>query len=613
MSAVGGGSTANASGGASAPVDTRGGFSGGQAFTTRPVIRGFHGVVAAGHYLAAEIGMRVLEAGGNAFDAGVASVFALTLLKPQSAGIGGECPMLLYHHSRDGSLPNPVAVSGQGGAPRRATIEWFRSHGIASIPGDGLLSTTVPATFDACVTVLQRFGRLGLRETIGPVADLAAEGFAMYPALQRGLATRVDRYRDEYPTTGEVYLHMGEVPAVGWRLRKPAWASTFRRIVDEEVRARGRGADRVDALETARDAYYRGFVAEEIERFASTTSVPDATGRSWTGLIDAADLAGHRTRLERPATVRYHGLDVHKCGPWTQGPVFLQQLTLLAGFDLPRMGHNSADYLHTLMEAAKLAFADRECWYGDPEFADVPMDRLLSSEYAAERRHLIDAARASAEFRPGDAAPADPPHVAPDPAAGNGDTTHVDVADEEGNLFAATPSGGWLESSPVIPSLGFPLGSRLQVFNLDPSHPNSLAPGKRPRTTLTPSLVTRDGAPVMAFGTPGGDQQDQWTLQFFLNVVDFGMDLQAAIDAPVVHSAHFPSSFYPHETFPRRVVAESRIPVDVLAELAARGHDIQVIGEWASGEVTAVRFDTGTGLIEGAASPRAGAAYAIGR
>ena len=614
MSAAGGGSPADRTGGASAPpVDTRGGFSGDQAFTTRPVIRGFRGVVAAGHYVAAEIGMQVLEAGGNAFDAGVASVFALTLLKPQSAGIGGECPMLLYHHSSDASIPNPVAISGQGVAPRRATIEWFRSQGITSIPGDGLLSTTVPATFDACVTVLQRFGRLGLRETLGPVADLAADGFAIYPALQRALGLRVERYRDQYPTTGEVYLDGGRVPAVGWRLRCAAWASTFRRILDEEVRARVRGADRADALEAARDAFHRGFVAEAIERFASSTSVPDATGRSWTGLIDAADLAAYGTRLERPETVRYRGLDVHKCGPWTQGPVFLQQLTLLEGFDLRGMGHNSTDYLHTLMEAAKLAFADRERWYGDPEFSNVPLDRLLSPEYAAERRRLIDAARASAEFRPGDAAEAHPPYVAPDLKAGNGDTTHVDVADEEGNLFAATPSGGWLESSPVIPSLGFPLGSRLQVFNLDPSHPNSLAPGKRPRTTLTPSLVTRDGAPVMAFGTPGGDQQDQWTLQFFLNVVEFGMDLQAAVDAPVVHSAHFPSSFYPHETFPRRVVAEGRIPADVVHELAARGHEMQVIGSWASGEVTAVRFDAGTGLIEGAASPRGGAAYVIGR
>ena len=594
--------------------DTRGGSSGGQPFTTRPVIRGYHGVVAAGHYLAAEIGVRVLEAGGNAIDAGVASVFALTLLKPQSAGIGGECPILIHHHSADSSLPNPIAINGQGTAPRRATIAWFREQGIDMIPGDGLLATTVPATFDACVVALERFGRLGLRETLGPVVDLAADGFAMYPALRNALALRYERYRDEYPSTGDVCLDRGRVPEVGWRLRQAAWAATFRRIVDTEIATvRGGAADRVTGLRAARDAFYRGFVADEIQRHAASASVVDATGRANPGLIDAADLAAYQTRLERPVTVDYHGVDVHKCGPWTQGPVFLQQLRLLEGFDLGALGHNSADYLHTLVEAAKLAFADRERWYGDPSFVPVPMERLLSREYADARRDLIDGRHASAEFRPGDAEAAPFAHVTPDPRAGNGDTTHVDVADAEGNIFAATPSGGWLESSPIIPSLGFPLGSRLQVFNLDPDHPNSLAPGKRPRTTLTPSLVTRDGRPEMGFGTPGGDQQDQWTLQFLLNVVDFGMDLQAAIDAPVVHTLHFPSSFYPHQIHPRRVVAEGRIAGDVIADLRSRGHDVEVLSDWASGEVTAVRFDPESGLIEGAASPRAGAAYAIGR
>jgi gamma-glutamyltranspeptidase / glutathione hydrolase len=312
-------------------------------------------------------------------------------------------------------------------------------------------------------------------------------------------------------------------------------------------------------------------------------------------------------------SVGYRGFDVHKCGPWTQGPVFLQQLRLLEGFDLPALGHNSARYVHTLVEAAKLAFADRERWYGDPAFGPVPLDRLLSAGYAEARRRLIDPETASGEFRPGGQDWTSLAAVPPDQRAGNGDTTHVDVADSEGNLFAATPSGGWLESSPLIPSLGFPLGSRAQVFNLDPGHPNALAPGKRPRTTLTPSLVTRAGQPAMAFGTPGGDQQDQWTLQFFLNVVEFGMDLQEAIDAPLVHTLHFPSSFYPHEVFPKRLVAEGRIPAAALDDLRARGHEVVVSGDWASGEVTAVRFDPSSGLIEGAASPRAGAAYAIGR
>ncbi len=592
-------------------IDTRGGFAGGQAFTTRPVISGRHGVVAAGHYLAAEIGLRVLHAGGNAIDAGVASVFALTLLKPQSCGIAGECPILIYAAASDGSAPNPVAINGQGTAPRRATIEWFRGAGYDMIPGDGLLAATVPATVDASIAALARFGRLGLRETLGPVVDLAADGFAVYPAMARALARSQERFREEWPSTAEVFLNQGAVPAVGSRLRQIQWAATLRSVLDASIRAGG--SDRLAGLEAGREAFYRGSVAAEIDRFSRSTAVRDATGRSNVGLLDGVDMAGCRTRIESPVTVRYRGLDVHKCGPWTQGPVFLQQLRLLEGFDLPALGHNSADYLHTLVEAAKLAFADRERWYGDPEFANVPLERLLSEDYAASRRGLIDRAAASADFRPGDAGAGRPlAAVAPDPASGNGDTTHVDVADEEGNLFAATPSGGWLESSPLIPALGFPLGSRLQVFNLEPGHPNALASGKRPRTTLTPSLVTRDGRPHMAFGTPGGDQQDQWTLQFFLNVVEFGMDLQAAIDAPLVHTQHFPSSFYPHDTYPKRLVVEGRIPAGVRDELAARGHEVVTIGDWESGEVTAVRFDPETGLIEGAASPRAGAAYAIG-
>jgi len=602
----------------------------GAGFTTRPVIQGYHGVVSSGHYLATEIGMRVLNAGGNAVDAGVASVFALTLLKPQSCGIGGECPILIWD-GRGGAAgrgvatgggtagpgapngnPNPVAINGQGSAPRRATIEWFRGQGYSMIPGDGLLAATMPATFDACIQAQLRYGRLGLRESLGPVVDLAEEGFAVYPALAGALGRYRERFVAEWPSSADVFLDGGDAPLVGWRLRQPAWAATFRRIVDASVRV-GR-SDREAGLRAGRDAFYRGFVAEAIDSFAGSTKVRDAAGGEHVGLIDATDLATFETRIERPVTVRYHGVDVHKCGPWTQGPVFLQQLRLLEGFDLPRMGHNSADYIHTVIESSKLAFADRERWYGDPAFADVPLDRLLSDEYSRERRRLIDPATASADFRAGDAGDGAPlAAAAPDPKAGNGDTTHVDVVDAEGTQFSATPSGGWLESNPLIPALGFPLGTRGQVFNLNPDHPNALAPGKRPRTTLTPSLATRDGRPWLSFGTPGGDQQDQWTLQFLLNIVDFGMNLQAAIDAPLFHTLHFPSSFYPHETFPLRLVAEGRIGENVRHDLAARGHEVVAIDDWASGEVTAIQFDPATGRIEGAASPRAMAAYAIGR
>jgi gamma-glutamyltranspeptidase/glutathione hydrolase len=291
----------------------------------------------------------------------------------------------------------------------------------------------------------------------------------------------------------------------------------------------------------------------------------------------------------------------------------LQQLMLLEGFDLGKLGHNTVEYIHTYVEASKLAYADREQYYGDPAFVDVPLDRLLSKEYAARRRTLIDPTEASAELRPGDAPATRPKVVIGDPRVYTGDTTHVDVVDAQGNMFAATPSGGWIPSSPVVPGLGFPLGTRGQQFYLDPNHADALAPGKRPRTTLTPSLAMKDGRPHMVFGTPGGDQQDQWTLQFFLNVVDFGMDLQEAIDAPTFHSQHFPSSFYPHGAFPKRLVVEGRLSADVQAGLKRLGHDLVVTDDWTNGQVCAVRFSPDTGLIEGAASPRNMSAYAIGR
>ena len=535
-------------------IDTRGGFSGPAGFTTRPVIRGFHGVVAAGHYAAAEIGMRVLEAGGNAIDAGVASVFALTLLKPQSAGIGGECPILVYHHSPDPSLPNPVAISGQGVAPRRATIEWFREQGIDAIPGDGLLATTVPATFDACVVALQRFGRLGLRETLGPVVDLAPKGSPCTRRCSGALSVRADRYRDEYPTTGEVYLHRGDVP--GARLA----AAEAGVVVDLPADRRRR--DRRAAPRRGPGRCARGGARPLLPRLRGRRDRGvrrlDARGRRDRARMDGLDRGRRPRRVsdpprDAPSRSGTAASTSTNAARGRRGPSSCSSCGCSRGSTFRRLGHNSADYLHTLVEAAKLAFADRERWYGDPRFADVPLERLLSDGYAAERRGLIDAGAASGEFRPGDVGPVALPSVTPDPRAGNGDTTHVDVADEQGNLFAATPSGGWLESSPVIPALGFPLGSRLQVFNLDPSHPNSLAPGKRPRTTLTPSLATRDGQPWMAFGTPGGDQQDQWTLQFFLNVVDFGMDLQAAIDAPLVHTLALPVVVLPARVLPPKV------------------------------------------------------------
>jgi gamma-glutamyltranspeptidase/glutathione hydrolase len=579
----------------------------GNNFTTRPVVMGRRGVISSGHYLASAAGLRMFARGGNAVDAAVAAGLALAVLKPQDNGIGGEAPMLVY----DPRSRRTVAINGQGTAPARATIDWFRSQGISLIPGNGLLAATVPAAFDAWITVLAEFGTLSLGQVMEPALEMAADGFAMYPGLHNRIIRQEARFRAEWPTTAAVYLPGGRVPAIGDRFCQPDWAASMGQTVEAEALALRAGADRRSALQAARDVFYRGPIARAIARFAAETEVVDQTGVAHRGLIAYEDLAGFLTRIEAPVTTGYRGLTVHKCGPWSQGPVFLQQLNLLEGYDLPALGHNSPAYIHTVIEAAKLAFADRDVYYGDPLFARVPLDRLLSREYAAERRRLIDPARASLTIRPGEI---DTSGVSPsdDGREHRRDTTHLDAVDADGLMISATPSGGWMPSSPVVEGLGFPLGTRAQMFWLDPAHPDALAPGKRPCTTLTPSLVTRDGAPHLVFGTPGGDQQDQWTLQFFLNVVEFGMDLQAAIDAPTFHTDHFPASFYPRETALGSLTLEGRIPQAVSDELARLGHRITVADDWVHGQVCAVRFDPASGRIEGAASPRRPEAYAIG-
>lgn len=576
-------------------------------FTTRPVIMGTHGVVTGGHYLAAAAGFRTLEKGGNAIDACVAAGLACNVLEPQSNGIGGEVPILIYS-AKD---KRTFAINGQGCAPKAATIDWFRSRGISVIPGDGFLPATVPGAFGSWATALMRFGRLTLQDVIEPAIELMEEGFPMYEGLSRAIAGLADRFRTQWPSSAKVYLPDGDAPKVGDIFRNRDWANTFKKTVDAEIKNRSRG--RQEAIQAAIDCFYRGEIAERAVAFARNTEVLDASGKRNRGLFDVDDFANYETKVESPISVEYRGIRVHKCNTWCQGGVFLQQLTLLEGYDLVALGHNSADYVHTVVEAAKLAFADREQYYGDPAFVDVPLDRLLSKDYAAQRRKLIDPARASMELRPGDAPPTVPRVVVGDPTVYTGDTTHCDAVDAEGNMMSATPSGGWIPSSPVVEGLGFPLGTRGQMFYLDPKHANALVPGKRPRTTLTPSLATKDGAPWMAFGTPGGDSQDQWTLQFFLNVVDFGMDLQEAVDAASFHTNHFPNSFYPHGALPGRVTVEGRVDKAVQEELRRRGHDLVVTGDWVNGKVLGITIDPKTGLICGAASPKGKIGYAIGR
>jgi len=568
---------------------------------------GTRGVVAAGHYLATAAGMRMLHQGGNAIDAGVAAGLCLAVLEPHYNGIGGEVPILIYSAERRKAF----AISGQGTAPRRATIEWFREQGIDLIPGDGFLPATVPAAFDAWITALREFGTMSLAEVLTPAIELAEDGFPIFAALRDTLLAHAKKFRTQWPTSAEAFLN-GGIPKVGQVYRQPQWASTFRKVLQAEKDAAHRG--REAGLDAARKVFYKGGIAEQIARFLETTEVVDATGKPHRAFLDYDDLAGYCGKIEEPTRVECRGIEVCKCGPWTQGPVFLQQLALLEGLDLAAMGHNSADHIHTAIECAKLAFADREAYYGDPDFDDVPMETLLSKDYAARRRELVDPAAASADLRPGDVGRGPLPYDCTSAKRGesdhNGDTTHLDAIDAVGNMISATPSGGWLMSSPVVAGLGFPLGTRAQMFFLDPCRPNALQPGKRPRTTLTPSLALKDGRPFMAFGTPGGDQQDQWTLQFLLNVVEFGMDLQEGVDAPTFHSSHFPSSFYPRAMHPKRVVLEERIPAEVREELAHRGHDVVTNGPWSHGRVLGIQIRDG--VILGAASPRLWTGYAEG-
>ena len=617
-------------------------------FTTRPELAGTFGMVASTHWLASAAGMAVLEQGGNAFDAAVAAGLVLQVTEPHLNGLGGEVPVIAHHAGREETF----VLCGQGTAPAAATPEAFGNLGLDLVPGSGLLAACVPGAFGAWMLLLREYGTLRLRDVMAYAIGYAARGYPVLPAISWGIASVAELFRDHWPSSAAVYLPGGAVPAPGSLFANPALAVTYQRILDE---AEGASGDRDEQIEAARRAYYEGFVAEAIAAYVASAEVMDVTGRPHRGLLCYADMSAWRPRLEEPLTYDYHGLTVCKTGPWGQGPVFMQQLALLEDFDLKAMGPGTADYIHTVAECAKLAFADREAWYGDPDFTDVPVKTLLSAEYAGVRRALVGP-DASAGLRPG-APEGRPPRLpdfvtaafqsdgdhtsaAPSPdvdpmaprldqgtgeptlrtsspgssAASSyrpGDTCHLDVADRFGNMVSATPSGGWLQSSPVIPGLGFCLGTRAQMFTLTPGLPATLAPGKRPRTTLTPSLALRDREPYLAFGTPGGDQQDQWSLLFFLNHVLAGMNLQQAIDFPSFHSAHMPSSFYPRQAQPRVLDVESRVGTAVIEDLRRRGHRVNVRPAWSLGRVSAVA--SRNGMLYAAANPRGMQGYAVGR
>ncbi len=587
---------------------------------TRPELTGDFGMVASTHWLASAVGMSMLERGGNAFDAAVAAAFTLQVVEPHLNGPGGEVPMLVRVAGSD----EIAVLAGQGPAPAGATPEIFTALGLDLVPGTGHLAACVPGAFDAWLTLLARFGTMTLPDVLAPAIGYARRGYPVLPSIARTIAAVEQLFVEHWPSSAAVYLPGGAVPRPGSRLTNPVLAGMY-----ERVAAAAAGLDRDAGIAAARDAFYRGFVAEAVDAFVRIPAM-DTSGTPHAGVLTAADLAAWQTPIEAPTTFDFGTYRVAKTPPWGQGPVLLQQLALLGGLDLADTGPADPALVHTVVEAAKLAFADREAFYGD--VPDVPIRALLSSAYNDERRRLIGD-EASGESRPGspdgraarlpqpvagaDGAGVGEPTLDAEPVvdargAMRGDTCHVDVVDRFGNMISATPSGGWLQSSPVIPSLGFGLGTRAQMFWLEPGLPNSLAPGKRPRTTLSPSLALRDGEPYLAFGTPGGDQQDQWQLTFFLFHAVFGMNLQHAIDAATWHTTHFASSFYPRDATPRGVVAEARLGPSTLAELRRRGHLVSEVDGWSLGRLSAVSRSP-DGFLRAAANPRGAQGYAVGR
>ncbi|MFF3258142.1 gamma-glutamyltransferase family protein [Streptomyces sp. NPDC002932] len=630
-------------------------------FTTRPTLQGTFGMVSSTHWLASQSAMAVLEDGGNAYDAAVAAGFVLHVVEPHLNGPAGEVPVILAPAGGEVQV-----LCGQGPAPAGATVAHYRSLGLGLVPGTGPVAAAVPGAFDAWMLLLRDHGTRTVAEVLRYAIGYAEDGHPPVERVGRTVESVRELFETQWPTSAAVYLPGGASPRPGELFRNPALAATWRRLIAEAEETGGE--DRTAQIEAARAIWREGFIAEALVRQAAVPTM-DTSGDRHTGTLTAADLAGWSASYEAPATYDWNGWTLAKAGGWSQGPAFLQQLALLPA-ELPRYG--SEEYVHLLIEGCKLAMADREAWYGDAD--EVPLAALLSEPYNAARRALVTE-RASHELRPGSpdgrtpalsehahavAAGGSGTEAAGIPAAGvgeptvakegageptvakegageptatadrtgepsvgadgatRGDTCHVDIVDRWGNMVSATPSGGWLQSNPVVPELGFPLGTRLQMAWLDEGLPNSLTPGRRPRTTLTPTLALRDGVPVMAFGTPGGDQQDQWQLHFFLAValraeVRGGLDLQGAIDAPNWHNDSFPGSFFPRGMLPGSVTVEAGMDPEVVAGLRRRGHDVTVGDAWSEGRMCAVARDPRTGILSAAANPRGMQGYAVGR
>ncbi|MCR9061261.1 MAG: gamma-glutamyltransferase family protein [Rhodobacteraceae bacterium] len=593
------------------------------AFTTRPEIKGTFGVVTSTHWIATAVGMRMLELGGNAFDAAVATGLVLQVVEPHLNGPGGDLPILLHNASQN----ETKVLCAQGPAPAAATIGHYRSENLDLIPGNGLLATVIPGAFDGWMLLLRDHGTLSLRTVLEPAIHYANQGHPLLPRVSATITGLKDFFETEWPTSYQTWVPGGAVPKADSIFKNPVLAETWSRLLQEaetqSVRER--------QIDAARDCFYRGFIAEEIGNYLKTAEVMDGSGARHKAVLSTDDLSGYSATYEDPVSASYKGWTVLKTGPWGQGPVLLQSLSLLRGFDLESLDPSGPEFVHLVTEAMKLAFADREAYYGDPDFCDVPLNVLLSDDYNAARRSLISET-ASADLLPGTipgfetqvqrtlevingAGISESGVYEPTMAhlsEKRGDTVHIDVIDRWGNIVSATPSGGWLQSSPIIPGLGFALNSRAQMYWLQDGLPGSLAPGKRPRTTLTPSIAFHEDGTALAFGTPGGDQQDQWQLALFLRLVHHEGNLQAALDMPLFHTTHFPASFHPRQRQPGHIMAEESFGADTLASLRKQGHSVEVADAWTIGRLTAAARDLG-GLLRAGATPRLMQAYAAGR
>lgn len=616
-------------------------FSAPSVFTTRPTLQGTFGMTASTHWLATACAQAVLERGGNAFDAAVAGAFVLHIVEPHLNGPGGDMTGVFVTASEPDA---PCVLMGQGPAPQAATIDHYRSEGLDLVPGSGVLAAAVPGAVDAWLVLLRDYGTWELPEVLAYALGYARDGHPILGRVVATISSVAALFAEHWPTSAAQWMPKGHLPEAGDLVTNEAWARSLDRLL--AASADPAEVTRVERIDAARREWREGFVAHAIVAFGRTMH-RHSSGTDHAGVMNLADLAGFEAHVEPATSVVFRGHRISKTGAWGQGPALLQVLMILEGYSDEHLDPSTALGAHTILEAQKLAIADREAYYGD---VDVPLDHLLSTDYAATRRALITE-YASHEFRPGVvpgrtpyypvlrtqyttdalmnpgagasamvgeptlAAPTQPeaePHTL---ATGElrGDTCHIDVVDRWGNMISATPSGGWLQSSPTIPELGFCLGSRLQMAWLEPGAPSALIGGKRPRTTLTPTLVLKDGHAVTALGSPGGDQQDQWQLLYLLRTIVGGFTPQQAIDAPAFHSTSFPGSFWPRTWEPGGAVVEDRLGDAVIAQLEQRGHRVTRAGDWALGRISAVTRDPQSGLLQAAANPRGAQGYAAGR